>query len=303
MFKSMENILVSVCMITYNHESFIEEAILSVLKQETDFKIELIIGEDNSSDKTREICNYYQNKFPEKVKLLKNERNLGMRKNFIKTLKSCNGKYIALCEGDDFWIDKNKLQSQVNILEEYNFSVCYHNVRKNRILDGNIKKEEEFIYNHKANKETVWEELFLGEEYIKTCSAVFVNEPEVLSPIYKNSLSADDVNLFLCLLSGGRKAFYINKVMAVYNLHANGVWSPLSPLQKHVSNVDLQEQAFYFFCKRKGKLVIKGNFKALVLGKFTRLYKEGLLISIKEKRFVLASSYLFKLLKLKTSFV
>jgi len=108
---------VSVCMITFNHEAFIAQAIESVLMQETDFDIELVIGEDCSSDDTGRICLDYQKKHPERIKLLLGERNLGMILNFLRTFRACDGKYVAFCEGDDFWTDHHKLQKQVNFLE------------------------------------------------------------------------------------------------------------------------------------------------------------------------------------------
>lgn len=118
--------VVSVCMITYNHENYIREAIEGVLKQKTDFPIELIIGEDCSTDGTRKIVVEYAKKYPNIILSLLSETNLGMMRNFLDTMKAAKGKYIALCEGDDFWIDPYKLQKQVDFLEEnQDFGLCY----------------------------------------------------------------------------------------------------------------------------------------------------------------------------------
>jgi glycosyltransferase involved in cell wall biosynthesis len=106
-------------MITYNHEAYIQEAIDGVLMQKTDFPIELVIGEDCSTDKTREICCEYQMKYPNIIKLLLPEKNIGMQQNSYNVLMACTGKYIALCEGDDYWTDPYKLQKQVNFLESH----------------------------------------------------------------------------------------------------------------------------------------------------------------------------------------
>lgn len=110
----IEEVVVTVAMITYNHESFIAEAIEGVLMQRTDFNYQLLIGEDNSTDRTREIILDYMKCNQDIIHLLPQEKNLGMIPNFIETLKACNGKYIALCEGDDYWIDPDKLQKQVD---------------------------------------------------------------------------------------------------------------------------------------------------------------------------------------------
>ena len=110
-------IIVSVLMITYNHENFIREAIDGVLMQKTTFPIELIIGEDCSTDSTRKIVVEYAEKYPDLIRPLLPGSNLGMMKNFNKTMEAAKGKYIAICEGDDYWTDPLKLQKQVDILE------------------------------------------------------------------------------------------------------------------------------------------------------------------------------------------
>ena len=112
-----KNPLVSVHMITYNHEKYIAQAIESALMQKTNFDYEIVIGEDCSTDKTRKIVDTYAKKYPDKIKLILNEKNIGMIPNFIKTLNMCRGKYIAMLEGDDYWTDPYKLQKQVDFLE------------------------------------------------------------------------------------------------------------------------------------------------------------------------------------------
>ena len=111
--------LVSVHMITYNHEPYIAEAIEGVLMQETDFPIELIIGEDCSTDRTAEIVIEYQKKHPDIIRIITSDKNVGAHKNGWRAEKACRGKYVAYCEGDDFWIHPKKLQMQVDYLEAH----------------------------------------------------------------------------------------------------------------------------------------------------------------------------------------
>ena len=121
--------LVNVCMITYNHRFFISEAIESILQQETDFDYMLLIGEDNSTDGCREICEQYAARFPEKIRLITSSVNVGMMQNFLRTYRACEAPYIAFCEGDDYWTDTKKLQKQVDFMEHNpNYSSCFHNV-------------------------------------------------------------------------------------------------------------------------------------------------------------------------------
>ena len=136
------NPIISVCMITYNHEAFISEAIEGVLMQKTSFPFELIISDDCSTDKTREICLKYKSKYPDIIRLLLPESNLGMTKNFIETIKSATGEYIAICEGDDYWTDQLKLQKQIDFMEvNTEYSVCFHRYKIFDNESGEIRND------------------------------------------------------------------------------------------------------------------------------------------------------------------
>jgi glycosyltransferase involved in cell wall biosynthesis len=111
--------LVSVKMITYNHAPYIAQAIEGILIQKTNFPIELVIGEDCSTDGTREIVFEYQKKYPDIIRVITSEQNVGMKKNGYRTMKACRGKYIAFCEGDDYWTHPEKLQKQVDHMESH----------------------------------------------------------------------------------------------------------------------------------------------------------------------------------------
>lgn len=115
-------ITVSVCMITYGHEHYIREAINGILMQETDFNIELVIGNDTSPDNTDAVIQNIITTHPKGhlIKYTNHASNLGIMPNLLFVIEQCKGKYIAMCEGDDYWTDKHKLQKQVNILEEDN---------------------------------------------------------------------------------------------------------------------------------------------------------------------------------------
>ncbi len=106
-------------MITYNHAPYIAQAIEGVLQQKTNFPFELVIGEDCSTDATREIVFEYQKKHPEVIRVITSDINVGMQKNGLRTMKACRGKYIAYCEGDDYWHHPYKLQKQVDYMENH----------------------------------------------------------------------------------------------------------------------------------------------------------------------------------------
>ena len=118
---------VSVCCITYNHERFLAQAIESVLMQETDFDVKLIIGEDCSTDTTRTIAQAYERRYPGRILVLTPDTNLGIMRNLMATLAACHGEYIAFLEGDDYWTDTKKLQLQVDALKANgNCALCCH---------------------------------------------------------------------------------------------------------------------------------------------------------------------------------
>lgn len=118
--------LVSVSMITFNQSLYVSQAIEGVLMQQTSFPFELIISDDCSTDGTREICQRYKESYPDRIKLLLPNKNLGISENFYTTMFATTGKYIAFCEGDDYWIDPRKLQKQTEYLESHSDVGCVY---------------------------------------------------------------------------------------------------------------------------------------------------------------------------------
>lgn len=140
MKSNLEKIdLVSIVLITYNHEKFIAEAIESIIRQKCSFKIELLIAEDCSTDNTREIVVAYAKKYPDIIKVLKRDKNMGATKNLYDAYMKCSGKYIAQLEGDDYWTDTEKLQKQYDFLEKNKEYICVTH------LHGNINMKGEKI--------------------------------------------------------------------------------------------------------------------------------------------------------------
>jgi glycosyltransferase involved in cell wall biosynthesis len=122
----MEDVMLSVIMTTYNHERYIAQAIESVLRQQTDFRIEIVIGEDCSTDRTRAIAEDYATQYPEAIRIVTSEKNVGWRKNYYRTIAAARGKYIAMLDGDDYFTHRKKLQMQVEILEANpEVGMCY----------------------------------------------------------------------------------------------------------------------------------------------------------------------------------
>ena len=132
---------VSIVMLAYNHERFIEKALNGVLLQDISCDYELIIGEDHSTDGTRSVIEAYRNKFGSRLKPLYRKRNRGMVRNMLDCLEHCTGEYIAFLEGDDFWTDPLKLKKQVQFLEEHpEYVAAAHNWNIVSVKEDFIKK-------------------------------------------------------------------------------------------------------------------------------------------------------------------
>jgi glycosyltransferase involved in cell wall biosynthesis len=122
----MHEVVLSVVMTTYNHERYIATAIESVLRQQTSFGVEIVIGEDCSSDRTLNIALDYQAMYPEAIRIVRSEQNVGWRENYRRTIAAARGKYIAMLDGDDYFTHRKKLEMQVDLLEQNpDVGMCY----------------------------------------------------------------------------------------------------------------------------------------------------------------------------------
>jgi glycosyltransferase involved in cell wall biosynthesis len=207
-------------MITYNHEKFIVQAISSILSQKTNYSFQIVIGEDFSTDNTRLICESYAEKYPDKIKLLPSLKNYGAVANFIRTLAACQGRYIALCEGDDYWIDDSKLQQQAGFLENNpEYIIC---AGRSQYLGY---KGEVIYTDSRINKKQVD---FTIEDYLlkmnfETATIMYrSNKAFVLPESFKNVFSADQF-LVLLLSMNGQKIRYIDKDITMYRYHKGGI--------------------------------------------------------------------------------
>lgn len=148
--------LLSIGILTYNQSAYLRQCLDSVLMQLADFDFEIVVGDDASSDGTQDILREYKAKYPDKFVLLLGEKNEGISMNYMKVLSACRGKYIALCEGDDYWTDATKLQKQVDFLEthpDYGFVGTYNTL----LLPDGSEKADSYDYFPKPVREGDWE--------------------------------------------------------------------------------------------------------------------------------------------------
>jgi glycosyltransferase involved in cell wall biosynthesis len=224
--------LVSICCITYNHEKFISEALDSFLMQVTDFPFEIIVRDDASLDNTRNIIEKYYKRFPKIIKPILEEENTYSKgvKPFKETTNLAIGKYIALCEGDDYWTDNKKLQIQADILEKNSIysSVAHQAV----VLDGEESKD----FSHSVKTDYVLDDLIFERKF-HTASLVFRRDILKKYPLPSNVLSGDKMLILLLALCG--KIRFINKRMCVYRKHEGGIssWVNMGMMKQDINMV------------------------------------------------------------------
>lgn len=223
---------VSVSLITYNHKKFITEAIESILNQVTDFDFEILIGEDDSKDGTREIVKSYGERYPDKIRLILNDRENVIyidghptgRWNFVNNLKHAKGEYIALLDGDDYWTSKHKLQRQADFLDDHpQCALCFHRID---IVDENKNiQPEPFIPNKNATIMKL--EDLLDGNFIYTCSVMYRAGLFGEFPEWFFHIPIGDWPLHVLNAQHGDIGF-IDEKMGAYRIHRGSIWSSTS---------------------------------------------------------------------------
>lgn len=211
--------LVSACLITYNHERFIEDCINGALKQILDCPYEIVIGEDCSTDQTRILCRRYEKSNKPKIRMLSGPKNLGMMGNWIRSIGACRGKYIAICEGDDYWVDPHKLRKQVDFLENHpDYGMVYTDMR---IVDEGgeeiqLPGLEDFRSKYRSG--AVFYDL-LSMNFIPTLTVVFRKNVIDWSAIGDHELSYIYDYWYWLRMAVRHKVHFLNERTACYRQH------------------------------------------------------------------------------------
>ncbi|SHG02859.1 glycosyltransferase family 2 protein [Pedobacter caeni] len=252
-------IMVSVCCITYNHEQYIAGALESFLMQETNFEFEILVGEDCSTDATKSVIAEYALRYPGLIRLIAHESNIGAIRNQVDVIRKARGKYIALCDGDDFWIDAGKLQKQVDFLEANpGYVICCHHSKV-------INENDDIVYikAQPVSMEFDYQDVLLGKrEETRICSLMIRNLDAVKAvgqePWYFETYGTDTLFKLYALANTGKKIFVMPDVMACYRLHTGGIWSMIdSRLRKRrmISDFNLTIKNFKYSGLMKKELL------------------------------------------------
>ena len=255
----IENMLVSVVIITYNHDKYISQAVHGVLIQKCSFDIELIIANDCSTDRTDFVINNLLSSHENSgwIKYTRHLSNKGPVGNSIWALQQAKGDYVAICEGDDYWTDPKKLQRQVEFLEKNKlFSLCFHDVS---VLNETHNKDYKYPI---PRKEKLSFKDILLKHYIPTCSVLYRNSlfPNPI-PAWWFKCRMLDLPLELTLAAHG-PIHYFSENMAVYRQNSNS-------LTKNIEQIQTGRNAYNFLYLSLIKS-FKGKFLFILLFMYFR---------------------------------
>lgn len=227
--------LVSVFVMVYNHEKYISDTLNGILMQLVDFDYEIVVGDDCSSDYSRDILLSYTKKYPKKFNLLFQEMNIGAANNQKSILSACTGKYIAFCEGDDYWIDPLKLQKQVDIFLKYPDTI----ICGARAKTWNENKKEFTSVTPSIGKDVTCmtpKQFFFMGSWVKTCTRMI---PRALLLSVPSDYLIDYRHVHYILAKNPKGTFRcLDEVVAVYREHAGGVFSGADPLDVQKDNFE-----------------------------------------------------------------
>lgn len=226
---------VSVIVMTYNHANFITQALDSVLMQQVNFKYEILISEDCSTDGTREIVIGYQENFHQKIRLLLSEKNIHSNAIVVRGINAAQGEYIALLDGDDYWTSPSKLQKQVDFLDNHpECSMCFHNAQV--FYEDDTKEPWNWTPENQPEFSTL-EDIWMGN-FIATCSTMFRRGLFGKIPgWYDSFFPITDWPLHILNAEHG-KIGYINEVMGAYRYHSGGLYSSFEEFKKLEKTLD-----------------------------------------------------------------
>lgn len=244
-YKSDATVMVTIRCMTYNHEPYIRQCLEGFVMQQTNFHFEAIVHDDASTDGTAAIIREYAEKYPDIIKpIYETENQYSKHDGSLDRIMDAHmrGKYIALCEGDDYWTDPLKLQKQVDLLEQYpECSMCCGGyIAKQKGISDKKRICRKGKMNYFQFSLNDWSKFW----YTKTLTVLYKNEA---SFEFKRNISryfyGRDVHLFYNLLKWGN-GIYLSDYLGVYNLHVGGIFSLKSSEQKVIDNYNCYKELF-----------------------------------------------------------
>ncbi len=234
--NTTKSVKLQVVCCTYNHEKYIKDALDGFVMQKTNFPFEVLVGDDCSADKTSEIVAEYAKKYPDIIKHIKRKKNMGAQPNSVDLLERIDADYVALCEGDDYWTDENKLQKQVDFLEKNkHLNGCFHNAEI--LKEPGVRAwNSDFWFRPNKNGKQFWpgsigdfklQKVFYLKDIlpgiIPTASVVYRWDRTIKFPEWFKTAVAGD-RPFHCFMIKSGAIGYIDETMSVYRVSPSGAW-------------------------------------------------------------------------------
>lgn len=309
----MNRIMVSINCITYNHEKFIADALESFIMQKVDFDYEILVHDDASTDKTADIVRLYEAKYPNLINAIYQSENIhskGLR-SCVYNQRRARGKYIAICEGDDYWTDPYKLQKQVDYMESHpSCSVCVH---AGYMVNENKEMKKRHVRPNIGDKEFTVKEIILGGGGLFVTNAMlYVRELGLNRPKFYEVSPVCDYPLMVYFALQG-SVHYIDEFMSAYRVGVAGSWSNLTfsdtektvkhfkgtlemldELNRYTNNdyfdsIEIKKNQIHFKLN-----LIQGNFDVLKSNQFNNYYMQ---LNVNEKIAISIRQYLPELYK------
>jgi glycosyltransferase involved in cell wall biosynthesis len=245
--------MASVAMVTYNHAGYIRQAIESVLSQKTSFPFELVIGEDCSTDGTREIVLEYQRLFPQQVRVITSEQNVGGIENLRRIERQCRGRYIAYCEGDDYWHLSEKLERQVSFLEAHPEYILVHTNFRVFYQDSGRLDPQGIRGSNGSDDIGAYDELISGTRWVHTLTActrrsVLSEISETCDEIHNPRFLMGDLQRWLELARRGRVK-YLPMISATRHNLLESASQSKSPVRMLRFELSIKELVDHYIAK------------------------------------------------------
>jgi glycosyltransferase involved in cell wall biosynthesis len=282
---------VSVVMIAYNVGKYIGQAIESVLAQNVDFSYEIVVGEDCSTDSTREILAGYAAKHPDIIRVILRERNLGMNPNFFATWSECRGDFIALLDADDYWISSEKLRKQIDFLESHpECAICFHNALV--VYDDDPEEAHPFHLREPEHRISAaiprarsgLNELVQGN-FMQTGSVMYRGGLVRELPDWVFDMPTFDWPLHVLHAEQGDIG-YLDEMLSAYRVHSGGFWSSNLSHYRTVEETEGMIRAYQAIDRHLG-----GQHRAAMKPGLAFLYARAMKLTASAGDYRLASRY------------